>query len=356
MPAGARDAIVLGPPGVLSTWAFDVLREAAAIRRAAIETIDRGDALSDPGAGETPRVIISHFPSPALLAECAKSAAPVLLLLDDPFDSVRYTRDTFKSGVLPALRLQTAAVSIYPQIRAHPRLLRLARPARTPSRGFVEAMLAQVGLELSGPEFETLLERRFARGAAGDDLESALKSAVAGYASLDDARAAFSAKEAAMIGGVLAPMLAMSLGGDATPIVWPIESFLSGDRPDTPASLVAELTGGARILYYGPYFNLPAGAWTARMTVGFSEGAKATPVTVEAYGGARLLALASMAPESKGIYHAVFDFDHDDTLQPVEVRVRTDRGAIEGRLALGKVELSPRRGAGDGKREIASRR
>jgi len=358
MLVGARDAIVLGPPGVLTAWAFDVLREAAAIapRRAAIKTVDREDALAEPEAGQVPIVHLSHFPSLSLLSECAKGVAPVLLLLDDPFDSVRYTRDLSKSGVLHALRLQTASVSIYPEIGTHPRLLKLARLTRLPSREVVKVMLAHVGLELSPPEFETLLERRFVRDSKDADLESALEAAVAGYAKPDDARAAFSAREAAMIGSVLAPMLEMSIGDNTAPIVWPIESFLSGDRPDTPASLVAELTGGARILYYGPYFHLPAGAWTARMTVGFSEGARTTPVTVEAYGGTELLALASMAPEDKGIYHAVFDFDHDDALQPVEVRVRTDRGAIEGRLALGKVELSRRRAAGAAKRVLASRR
>ena len=51
-----------------------------------------------------------------------------------------------------------------------------------------------------------------------------------------------------MIGGVLSPLIQMSFSESAGPVVWPTEAFLSGDRPDTPASLVAELTGGARIL------------------------------------------------------------------------------------------------------------
>ena len=346
MPVGARDAIALGPPSVLTVWAFDVLREAAAIapHRAATQAVDREDLVDESRADRPPLVRLSHFPSRSLLAECAKGLAPVLLLLDDPFDSIRYARDLSKTGVVPALRLQTAAVSIYPQFRAHPRLLTLHRLARIPAFETIKLMLAHLGLELSRTELETLLERRGAPRSKDADLESSLKAAVPGYARPEDATDAFSAKEAAMIGGVLAPMLQMSVSDKAAPIVWPIEAFLSGDRPDTPASLVAELTGAARILYYGPYFNLPAGAWTARMTVGFSEDAKKTPVTVEAYGGTRLLALASMVPEEKGIYHAVFDFDHDDALQPVEFRVRTERGAIEGRLALGKVELSLRRG------------
>ncbi|HTR12065.1 MAG TPA: hypothetical protein VMI72_02125 [Roseiarcus sp.] len=347
MPIGAPDAIALGPPSVLATWAFDVLRQAAAIapHRAAIKIVDRENAAERPEADRAPYVYLSHFPSPSLVGECEVGQAPILLLLDDPFDSVRYMRDLSKCGVLEALRLQTASVSTYSQIRGHPRLLTLHRLTRIPTAEIVKLILAHLGITLSPSELDTLLGRRPGRITRDAELEASLKAAVPGYAKPEDARGSFSNKEAAMIGGVLTPMLQMSVSGDPTPIVWPIETFLSGDRPDTPASLVAELTGGARILYYGPYLNLPAGSWTARMTVGFSEGAKKTPVTVEAYGGARLLAVASMVPEDKGIYHASFDFDHGDALQPVEVRVRTDRGAIEGRLALGKVELSLRRGA-----------
>jgi hypothetical protein len=75
-----------------------------------------------------------------------------------------------------------------------------------------------------------------------------------------------------------------------------------------------------------------------------SAGALRTPFFVEVYGG-RLLAHATMVPEAKGVFHASFDFVHDDPLQPVEVRVRTDRGAIEGRVAIGNVEFSRRQEA-----------
>lgn len=74
------------------------------------------------------------------------------------------------------------------------------------------------------------------------------------------------------------------------------------------------------------------------MIVGFSAGARRTPFSVEVFGG-RLLAHATMISEAKGVFHASFGFIHDDALQPVEVRVRTDRGAIEGRLALGNIEF-----------------
>ena len=75
------------------------------------------------------------------------------------------------------------------------------------------------------------------------------------------------------------------------------------------------------------------------MMVGFSAGAIRTPFSIEVYGG-QLLAHATMVPEAKGVFHASFGFGHDNPSEPVEIRVRTDRGAIEGRLAFGSVEFS----------------
>ena len=112
------------------------------------------------------------------------------------------------------------------------------------------------------------------------------------------------------------------------------------DDRNTPAALVTDLTGGARILYYGPYLYLPAGAWKARMMVGFSAGARSMPFSVDVYAGQDPLAIATMVPESKGVYHAAFRFEHHLPDIPIEVRLRTDRGAIEGRVALGRVEFT----------------
>ena len=221
-------------------------------------------------------------------------------------------------------------------------MLLFHRLAELPTRDIIDLILSHLGLELSAVQRDALRQNRLGSDGPDTGLESSLQACVDGYETLENARAQFTAKENATIGGVLGPLIQMSFRDTAENIIWPIETFLSGDRPDTPASLVADLTGGARILYYGPYFYLPSGSWKARMIVGFSAGALRTPFSVEVYGG-RLLAHATMVPEAKGVFHASFDFVHDDALEPVEVRVRTDRGAIEGRVALGNVEFSRRR-------------
>jgi hypothetical protein len=344
MAGQAQDSIVLGSPSVLSSWVFELLREVCAQipERASTRLVDRNDLVETPSGETAPSfVYLSQFPSPSLLAKCGEGAAPILLLLDDPVDAVRYLRRVSRCSVVEALRLQTAATASYAQLRGHNRMLIFHRLAKLPTRDIIELILNHLGLELSARERDALSQNRVGSDGPDAGLESSLQACVDGYERLEDARARFTTKENATIGGVLGPLIQMSFRDSAENIIWPIETFLSGDRPDTPASLVADLTGGARILYYGPYFYLPSGSWKVRMTVGFSAGALRTPFSVEVYGG-RLLAHATMVPEAKGVFHASFDLVHGDALQPVEVRLRTDRGAIEGRVALGNVEFSRR--------------
>ncbi len=346
MTGRPHDAIALGPPSMLSTWAFDLLREVCALipDRAAVRAIDREDPL-ELDEDRIALVYLSHFPSPALQAECGIGTAPILLCLDDPVDSVRYLQHGSNVSVVEALRLQTAAASSFAQLRGNPRVLILHRLAGAPTGELLDAILDHFRLELAPEHYEMLRDKRLGPEGKDSDLESSLQFRIDGYEPLEEAETRFTPKEIAMIGGVLSPLIQMSFSENAGPVVWPTEAFLSGDRPDTPASLVADLTGGARILYYGPYFYLPAGSWSVRMIVGFSAGARRTPFSVEVVAG-RLLAQATMIPESKGVFHASLGFTHDDASQPVEVRIRTDRGAIEGRLAFGNVEFSLDRFAG----------
>jgi hypothetical protein len=274
---------------VLSTWAFDLLREVCGLvpERAVFRSIDREDPV-EPSGDRGPVIYLSHFPSPSLQAKCGKGTAPILLCLDDPLDSVRYLQHGSNVSVVEALRLQTAAAASYPQLRGNARLLILHRLADAPAADIIDAVLDHFEIELTREQRATLRHRRLGPEGSDADLESSMQFCVRGYERLDQARTRFTPKEIAMIGGVLAPLIQLSFREDAEPIVWPNEAFLSGDRPDTPASLVADLTGGARILYYGPYFYLPAGSWKARITVGFSTAALRTPFSVEVFGG-RLL-------------------------------------------------------------------
>jgi hypothetical protein len=88
-----QDSIVLGSPSVLSTWVFELVREVCALipERAATRVVDRNDLVESQSSDSAPSVVyLSQFPSSSLLAKCGEGAAPILLLLDEPVDAVRY--------------------------------------------------------------------------------------------------------------------------------------------------------------------------------------------------------------------------------------------------------------------------
>jgi hypothetical protein len=112
MPRGALDAIALGPPSVLSTWAFDLLREVCALipNRAAIRAIDREDPL-EPDGDRVPLIYLSHFRARRSWRDAAKESLP--------FFCVSMIRSTASatcsvartSAWSKALRLQTASAA-----------------------------------------------------------------------------------------------------------------------------------------------------------------------------------------------------------------------------------------------------
>ena len=242
--------------------------------------------------------------------------------------------------MIDALRVETAAAASFVELRDHPGVLILHRFTDAPATAIIDTILDHLGLEPTPRQREVIYSRRIGPGGADASLEAALAFSGQHYAPLSEPQTAFEPRQAAMVADVLSPLIQMIIRDSPGPVVWPIETFFSGDRPNMPASLVTDLTGGARILYYGPYFYLPAGVWKVRMMVGFSAGARSMPFSTEVYSGEQLLAVATMVAENKGVYHATFSFAHEVVDRPIEVRLRTDRGAIEGRVALGRVEFT----------------
>jgi hypothetical protein len=133
-------------------------------------------------------------------------------------------------------------------------------------------------------------------------------------------------------------MTRMSVGRNVGPISWPSSVFLFGDRPNEPAPLVADVTGPARIVFYGPYFHLPAGRWQAQIVLGFSYDIFGTPFSIEVHGST-LVAKAIVKPDGEGIFRASFSLTHTRPQDPLELRVRNEEGAIEGRIGLARVQF-----------------
>jgi hypothetical protein len=124
-------------------------------------------------------------------------------------------------------------------------------------------------------------------------------------------------------------------------IVWTRDLFcLAVDSSKAPTE-VLDVSGGSRILIYGPYIQLPPGSWTAQITLGFSEEAGEYNFFVDAYAG-RQLACTSFQPQGGGVYVTNINFFLAESSGPgVEVRVIVASENARGYLAFGHVVLMP---------------
>ena len=310
------DMIVLGSLSVLSSWGFDLLRFVFSVSEVPVTVynVDRNGPIPTPTVDGTRTAIISHFPTQDLLDRAALSTARVIVFLDDPLDSVRFVKDASGCSVLDAIRLSTAAVAGYVAVRGLPSLCILHRDLETPGQ-LLRLVLNHFELSIGEDKVATLAARFWGPEGAAGSLESALKSYVPLYAPQDRARNPLSSQDAALVDGALTPLLRMMFTHTQETLVWPTRVFHSGDRPEVMAPLLTDLTGGARILYYGPYFHIPVGYWRARLLVAFNQGAVKTPFSAEV-NAEKKLAHIIMIPEKKGVFLGSFEFIHENALYP----------------------------------------
>lgn len=136
----------------------------------------------------------------------------------------------------------------------------------------------------------------------------------------------------------LVPLFAAAAQTAVPVLAWPREAFLDGDAPGECLPAAVEVAGRARILAYGPYLPLPAGAWRARAFLGFSRDVGKMPFILEADSGGAV-SRGFFEVERGGIFSLDLDFQVTDALHPVELRLISQDSALEGQLSLIEVTL-----------------
>jgi hypothetical protein len=132
-------------------------------------------------------------------------------------------------------------------------------------------------------------------------------------------------------------------GGNLGELIWTRELFFLGDDPYRPASQVLELAGDIRNLLFGPYVVLPAGSWTATMSLAVSKEANEIGFGFECLAGPSCVCLArtSAVPNAQGLCQATIGFSIDaSTEQPIALRVANLQPATGGRVVLGHIALT----------------
>lgn len=300
----------------------------------------------------------------------AGAHSPVLCVSDAPFHGLA---STVAEAGAPVLLFQSPSATVARGL-AHERGLPLPNAVRTTSRCMAtleEASIAGNAFrvlfsENSRTDLPELIQRMadflglhptteamasfWSQLSPGCDpqsplfLEDQYDSALARWGAKKAANAGTAADSATAAAS--APLLRALEGYDAIlegkpvrHLEWPPEAFFLIDKPKTPVSGAVLLTGRARHLIYGPYFNLPRGRWRVTPELEVSGNVSGNRLGVEVLSNGMLAEGQCRLPAS-GRFQFDIVVDAPDPRRAVEVRFSILEGAIEGTLALTRVTLS----------------
>jgi hypothetical protein len=142
----------------------------------------------------------------------------------------------------------------------------------------------------------------------------------------------------------ISPFRAIYHGGRVDEFHWPTSLFFGVDFRGTPtgesvADLV-DLAGAARAIAYGPYLHLPSGTWMAVARFAISDIRCRNEIGAEVLMGSEVIASWYTRLPEEGEFELPMVFQVNEPREPVQIRISTLRGAIEGRFQLLHVTVS----------------
>jgi hypothetical protein len=155
----------------------------------------------------------------------------------------------------------------------------------------------------------------------------------------------FDASELVLINGALAGYAEYFHGESLGDLVWAPNLFIVGDTHQRLKSPI-DITGRGRCLIYGPYIRLPAGRWTADVTMACVQLGGSMDFIVDVATNIKLTEILINVVD-QGEVQTSLPFVLDPANESaVEVRLSINRAAFEGRLALGAVTLRRHQASG----------
>ena len=336
------DALIVGAPSVLASWAHALAREAANLRNPPLEirTLDRLDDAEFLGSADSgpDRLFLSSFPSTSLIGKVAARAVPTLAVMDEPIDSVRYMKLQSKWPMIEVLRAQTLSHSIDRALYRNDSVFILHRGADMQPAELIDVVLDCLGIKLDKQTVDGLKARHTQQGAA-TTLEEMLKRNVPEWAPIDELASSLPKDEAELVAQILTPLVHFAFDERPPRIIWPQKVFVFGDKPDEPPPVVTDVTGGARTMFYGPYFYLPPERFRVSFVIGYSDETRGMPFMFLAVQqlGQSVIARARWTSPGGGIFEGNFELAIALSNEPVEIVFRSDEGAIEGKVAMVQV-------------------
>jgi hypothetical protein len=263
-------------------------------------------------------------PDERLRAALAETNAPFIVTLDHPRRAAAELLADTKAeprAVTRAIANSCGSVVRFPQLPGA--LLLHADQVRDDKPGAVAAIARHLGFAVDNAAIENLPLSGGWEGGLTIEGEAAIPP---------------SAEK--MMGGAFAGYDECFAGRGLGQLVWNRDLFIVND-PDKGPMEVLDVSGGARILIYGPYIRLAPGPWVAQVYLGFSGDAAGQTFLIDVFAAGQLAA-TSLRPTRGGALTAELHFFLTEWIdQGVEIRVTVPHDDAKGRLAFGHVVLTP---------------
>lgn len=320
-------------------WGFNLVRliieaisgSTVSLHITSLEELREGFARRD-GASV---VVTSDFPDAQLSSFVCSSELPLIAFSDDPRDTVDWTIKSRHMNGFDAARFSSRLFSAIELPLTTERTLLIPSSPNQTAEAVVTQIVSHIfpgrGEWLAVQTFKHLIE-------SGQIADNSIPDRGQYRAAELVDMSPSSAEDSAAINRVVDCYSDLMFGRKALEFDWPLEFFT---RPDKRAPRAAfDLTGPARVLFYGPYLHLPVGHWVARTEFEIDGAVSGVEAMTDIYINEVVTEKTFEMPE-KGIFAYNLSFRVDDPHFAVQIRLFIKKSAIEGVFLPRSVRVRP---------------
>ncbi|WP_298905214.1 hypothetical protein [uncultured Aliiroseovarius sp.] len=313
--------LVIGYPGAFFNWGVGALRSLIASHmRVTHSHIDLQDFSGTFGDAEGCHVVSTNFPNPLLANYCARASIPIVGFFEEPVCSLGRDQEELPQEALADLRAISASVALCADL------------VKTENTLIVDRNRFAYGHDIVR-KLQGFVQEACGIAECGEDLLKELGQGLPKAHQSEGER---------VENRPYTELFGRPKSGKPTAgYEWDYPLFMFGEINEPVGSMWLDLTGPARTLYYGPYFHIPQGSYEFRIAMQFSEDAIGLPLTLEVVNK-NVIGRGKVAAATAGKFAANLVVDVAYPQEPIEVRIKSDEGAIFGHVGLLNVSVSRR--------------
>ena len=331
---------VFGLSTAFGYWGFDLVQnivesitgKTVRLHILKLEQLREGIGQRDGGSV----VLTSDWPEPDLVDFICASDLPIVTFSEDLADMLDWVVSTRDFGVKDGARFSSCTVASLAPAFASERALRIRGGRESSSwricADIIEYLFPGRGEWLASSTFDYLVERGSLNRESTADW-----SLYASYQTNDKLKR----EELEVFQEVKSAFVSYDEFLDGHPpkaIDWPLELFYRQDGRSSREPF--DLTGPARVLFFGPYMFLPAGDWTVRVEFEIVDAVSGVEVMTDVYIN-EVVTEKTFEMPATGIFAYTLSFYVEDPRQSVQIRLFTRKSAIEGVFLPRSVRVRP---------------